>query len=198
MLTRTLRAREAAAGASRMPIIVLTADALPETGKLVADAGGDDYLTKPMRYEVVRAALERWLPSGVALRRSASSRTGEAAPVSFDAAPEAPPIDRSVLEDQLGSTSDDDIRAALQFFWETSSHGPADLDAALATGDAKAVREAAHVIKGTTASVGAGWLAELCREAEDGARAGDLSRVRAVAPQIHAGFERLGGYISKF
>jgi PAS domain S-box-containing protein len=198
VLTRTLRAREAAAGARRMPIIVLTADALPETGKLVSDAGGDDYLTKPMRYEIVRAALERWLPAGMGLRKNASSRADEAAPTAATAAPEAPPIDRAVLEDQLGSKSDDDIRAALQFFWESSSQGPADLDAALATGDAKAVREAAHAIKGTTASVGAAWLADLCREAEDGARAGDLARVRAVSPQIHAGFARLGRYISTF
>ncbi len=142
-----------------------------------------------MRYELVKAELERWLPQGVRLRRTpgAALRTSE-----------PPPIDRTVLEDQIGSKTDDDIRAALSFFWETSANGPDELDRAVAAGDAKAAREAAHAMKGTTASVGAGWLAATCKEAEDAARAGDLERLVALAPEIRAGFARLGDYIAKF
>ncbi len=188
-LATAIRAAEAGGKKPRLPIVVLTADALQETGRLVAEAGADGYLTKPMRYEVVKAELERWLPQGVKLRRSA----GAPAPVD-----DKPPIDRTVLEDQIGTKSDEDIRAALQFFWETSANGPDDLDAALATGKATAVREVAHAMKGTTASVGAGWLAALCKDAEDAAKKGDLAPVRALAGPIREGFARLGTYIAKF
>ncbi len=199
-LAVAIRAGERDRKAPRMPIVVLTADALPETGKLVAEAGADGYLTKPMRYETVKAELERWLPQGVRLRRPVGMPAlNDDAPSGGPAlADDKPPIDRTVLEDQIGTGSDEDIRAALQFFWETSSSGPDDLDAALATGKASAVREVAHAMKGTTASVGAGWLAAICKEAEDAARGGDIEKVRAMAGDIRAGFARLGAYVAKF
>jgi PAS domain S-box-containing protein len=188
-LATAIRSGEAGGKKPRLPIVVLTADALPETSRLITQAGADGYLTKPMRYEVVKAELERWLPQGVKLRRLAG------APALVD---DKPLIDRAVLEDQIGTKNDDDIRAALQFFWESSANGPDDLDKALATGDAAAVRGAAHAMKGTTASVGAGWLAEMCRQAEDAARKGELGAIPALSARIREGFTRLGSYIAKF
>ncbi len=188
-LAAAIRAGERDKGAPRLPIVVLTADALPETGKLVSAAGADGYLTKPMRYELVKAELERWLPQGVRLRRPVG------APALAD---DRPPVDRAVLAGQIGTDADEDIRAALRFFWETSANGPDDFDRAVAAGDAKAVREAAHAMKGTTASVGAGWLADICKEAEDAAKAGDIARAGELGLRLRAGFERLGSYIAGF
>ncbi|MBN9497262.1 MAG: PAS domain S-box protein [Alphaproteobacteria bacterium] len=187
-LAKTIRAAEARDGAPRLPIVVLTADALPETGRLVTAAGADGYLTKPMRYDVVRHELERRLPAALALRRSSANPVPTSEP---------PLIDRNVLVDQLGSDDDSTIHAALRFFAETAMQGPDDLDAALAAGDAAKAREAAHAMKGTTASVGAAWLSDLCREAETAARDGDLPRVGAFAARIRTGFAKLGAYIDK-
>jgi CheY-like chemotaxis protein/HPt (histidine-containing phosphotransfer) domain-containing protein len=199
VLSKTIRDAEARDGRGRLPIVVLTADALSETAALVADAGADGYLTKPMRYAVVREALERWLPAGVALRRLAPSGTpADGKPTDGKPPGDKPPIDRAVLEDQLGSSADDDIRAALKSFQEAASQGPDELDAAVTKGNSKAAREAAHAMKGTTASVGAAWLSDLCREAESAARVGDLARVGALAVQIRTGFRRLDDYISRF
>jgi PAS domain S-box-containing protein len=187
-LSKAIRAAEMRDGGKRLPIVVLTADALPETGKLVADVGADGYLTKPMRYEIVKAELEKRLPAALALRRSSAT----------PAAPPPPLIDRSILENQLGSTADEDIRAALKFFQEAAGHGPDDLDRAIAAVDPAAAREAAHAMKGTTASVGATWLAAICKDAEDAARERDLDRLRPIAARIRDGFDRLDAYIEKF
>jgi CheY-like chemotaxis protein len=58
--TALIRKREAAAAAARTPIIALTAHAMVEDEQRCREAGMDDYLSKPVRAETVRAMLTRW------------------------------------------------------------------------------------------------------------------------------------------
>jgi CheY-like chemotaxis protein len=55
--TRRIRAQQATA---HIPIIALTANALPEDREMCLQAGMDDYLPKPFKPEALRAVLERW------------------------------------------------------------------------------------------------------------------------------------------
>ena len=55
--TRRIRAQEATV---HIPIIALTANALPEDRETCLQAGMDDYLPKPFKPEALRAMLERW------------------------------------------------------------------------------------------------------------------------------------------
>lgn len=64
--TRRLRAREAAAGAPRMPIIALTAHAFEGEKERCLEAGMDDYMSKPFRIEDLQNLLDRWLQRTVA------------------------------------------------------------------------------------------------------------------------------------
>ena len=68
--TAEIRARESKSG-GHIPIIGLTANAMPEDRQRCLDAGMDDYLTKPLRRVVLRDALGRWCPVGEAASRSA-------------------------------------------------------------------------------------------------------------------------------
>ncbi|MBC7983245.1 MAG: response regulator [Candidatus Obscuribacterales bacterium] len=56
--TRTIRSREPEG--KRIPIIALTAHAMKGSDDDCAQAGMDDYLTKPIDRELMRACLERW------------------------------------------------------------------------------------------------------------------------------------------
>jgi CheY-like chemotaxis protein len=47
-------------GERRLPIIALTANAMAEDRTRCLEAGMDVYLSKPVRIDEIRAALERW------------------------------------------------------------------------------------------------------------------------------------------
>ena len=59
----TRRIREAQAGARRVPILAMTANAMQGDRERCMEAGMDDYLPKPVTLDVLRVALQRWLPS---------------------------------------------------------------------------------------------------------------------------------------
>ncbi|PHV29386.1 hypothetical protein CSQ93_04750 [Janthinobacterium sp. BJB426] len=58
---QALRAREAASGAPRLPVIALTAGATEDDRQRCVAAGMDDYLSKPFTAAQLRAMVERWL-----------------------------------------------------------------------------------------------------------------------------------------
>jgi CheY-like chemotaxis protein len=58
-----IRRREASTG-TRVPIVALTANALPEDRQACFAAGMDDHVAKPIRLGDIRRIIERWLPDG--------------------------------------------------------------------------------------------------------------------------------------
>ena len=59
--TREIRRREG--DRAHTPIIAMTANAMDTDRQRCLDAGMDDYLSKPVRAPLLRAALERWRPA---------------------------------------------------------------------------------------------------------------------------------------
>jgi CheY-like chemotaxis protein len=60
--TRLIREAEAAAGAPRVPIIAVTADAMLENRELCLEAGMDECLVKPLDPTLFRETLRRLAP----------------------------------------------------------------------------------------------------------------------------------------
>jgi signal transduction histidine kinase/CheY-like chemotaxis protein/HPt (histidine-containing phosphotransfer) domain-containing protein len=189
-LTRRLRARET--DGVRVPIVALTADALPGTEQQCLEAGMDGYLTKPIDSKALAAALERWLPQAKALRRRPAETPPPAEPAAT-ATTGFPGIDPQVLDvARLSETFGGINPDALAFLGDFVAEIPQLIETivtTLAAGDAAAARDAAHALKGAGWSAGAQRLGQIAADIQDCADAADLetaSMLGGLLAQTHA------------
>lgn len=110
--------------------------------------------------------------------------------------PASPPIDRT----HLGDISGGDQEFEAELMQEFVSSTPAllsDLERAIRTRDLRAAQMAAHTLKGSCRSLGAGVMAEPCAEIEQNARRGSLDGAPAHFREICAHYRELCVYIQK-
>jgi signal transduction histidine kinase/HPt (histidine-containing phosphotransfer) domain-containing protein/ActR/RegA family two-component response regulator len=181
-LTAAIRKREESSGA-HIPIVALTADALPGTERRCLEAGMDGYLTKPIEAVRLEATLDRFLPQAKALR----TRGKAPAPAPKPAARVDPfaKIDPDVFDpgrmvDVFGAFGAE-AREFLGRFLADVPQAAARVPDALASGDPKAAHHAAHALKGSAASVGAARLSRLAGDVQDALEAEDTATAELLA-----------------
>jgi PAS domain S-box-containing protein len=59
----TMQLRRSETGDDHVPVIAMTANAMPGDLEKCLEAGMDDYIAKPMRYDVLIEKLRRWVPA---------------------------------------------------------------------------------------------------------------------------------------
>jgi signal transduction histidine kinase/CheY-like chemotaxis protein len=151
--TATRLIREWEGSGRRTPIIALTAHAMVGERDKVLAAGMDDYLSKPLKPHTFEHMLERYVAKAPV--PTAAAAGPDATAVELD-----PGMPRAARLSELFIT-----------------HAPrtlAELDAALAKGDATAARASAHKLKGSCLVVGAGLAAESAFAVQRAADSADL------------------------
>ncbi len=174
-----------------LPVIAMTANALPEERQACLDAGMNDFLTKPITPDLLYATVAAWLPD-----LPAGQDTGEATVAVQEPVPEAGvpvPAGRSAPITSL------DLDAGLFFFkgnralylklfenFQRTQVGVlAQLQQGFADGDRALVQRSAHTLRGMAGTLGAQSLVEAATGLEGELKAGaELAAVSAGVAQV--------------
>jgi PAS domain S-box-containing protein len=163
-LTEAIRAEEAAHGLARLPVLMVTANALHEIEDRAFVSGVDDFLTKPLRRDELEGKLLRAVPGLARLRMPADT---PAAPPP----PQPAALDIAVLVDLVGGDAAE-LRIMLDEFAASVREEHAGIRAAAAAGNAARLAGHAHALKGASRYAGAVALAALCDTLELRSKAG--------------------------
>ena len=179
--TRELRRREA--GGRRTPVIAMTAHSMKGARETCLAAGMDDYMSKPLDFRAFDEVIARWLPGG--------GPNGEAGPPPRTGQEDAPSpvLDSAVrerLEQALGGPEALDELAELLI--EQTPAAIDDIRRCVREGDAEALFQSAHRIRGSAGTVGAVGMAAICSELEVAARAGELEGALEALARLEQAF----------
>jgi two-component system sensor histidine kinase RpfC len=153
-------------GASRPPLVALTADATQESRKACEEAGFDGYLTKPVEVQKLLELVDSLVPTGGKEKAAVT-----AAPVPSSGTPSA---DRDRSGDVIDPATFDDLASLggkgdfleklIRIFLETGERKVDDIKTAMLARNYGLVADLAHGLKGSAGQIGAKRLAELCHQ----------------------------------
>ena len=172
-LTATRRIRETP-GCEAVPVVALTAHALPEDRERCLAAGMNDCVTKPFRPHDLFAAVEGWGMS--------------------QQPPSLPDMEHVVDLNGLRQTLreagvEDVVGDLIQTFLGDCPGRITAIDQAAAEGDAAGIERAAHAYKSAAGAIRAGGLADLLARLEAVGREGDVERARNIVPEVRRAHE---------
>ena len=148
----------------------------------------DDYITKPVKREVLEEALERWIARDAeASPEEVPAQAGSAVPTDV----QGETVDYAVLEGLRDLGGEEMLRELVEMFLDEGQSRLATLRKALEEGDAQSVERVAHTLKGNSVNMGAVRMAALCAELEDVGASGDLSRGPELLERLKAEYERV-------
>ncbi len=192
--TRKIREFEAQAGRPAVPVIAVTANALPGDMEKCVSAGMDDYISKPFNIQRLYTSLTRFLPE--AEGDSGLHRLGEDVSSGIES---GGPQDDGVIDDSVldalskmpQSGRNGLTERVIRTYLGSSRALMAKLGEALDNREAAVIRETAHALKSSSANVGAMQLSELFRQLETSTRQTDESQARELRAQIRSEYERV-------
>src|SRR5579862_7414898 len=195
--TRMIRKLDASGGSvnfnSHIIIIAMTAQAMQSDREKCIEAGMDDYLDKPIRPKDVRVVIERW---------SAQMGSFPLAPPVAPPAPAAPPqvetapVEMDRLLDLSGGRPES-LRELLDLYFKQTTEQIAQLESAIRTNHAEAVRHVAHSCAGASATLGMVRLVPLLRELERQGKAGQLNGAEKLCADLACEFKRAQDFLMK-
>jgi PAS domain S-box-containing protein len=179
-----------------IPIIAMTANAMPGDREKCIMAGMNDYISKPVSMKALAEKLAQWLPveqEPVAQQENTAINTSPKAmqvsqPGAFD---RAGFMDRVMGDEQMAE-------AVIGIFLGDMPKQMELLRSSLEAGDVETAARIAHSVKGAAANVGAEAMREVAREMEEAGKVGDLNTLTLGLPELLRKFEQFKEEMTTF
>lgn len=176
-LSRRIRRGDAGEPARAVPIVAMTAYSGAEVRAKCADAGMDDFITKPLEFPALESIISRFEPS-FSLLGSKPSAPEDPLPETRPRTYETPILDRKNTLVRLGG----DEPLINELYGILRAEAPDRTAKALRFAedrDYDALARLSHQVKGSAASLGALRLAEAASELQKAAEVQDVERISA-------------------
>ena len=193
--THEIRQREHAVNSTtRIPIIAMTANALPGDRDRCLAGGMDDYLFKPLKTEHLADMLARWLPGHVSTLAE-STKQDTSSEQASDSLDETVPVNLGRLK-AIYKNNNQAVQEMLALYLSTTQTLMEELGHAVKIHDAKACTRLAHEIKGASAYMAAQEMLGLASAIEAAAKKLDWVTIERGMDDLEPAFIRTWAYIN--
>ncbi len=187
--TRAIRCPRSAVLNRNIPIIAMTAHAMPDDREECLGAGMNEYITKPVTPLALAEVMEKWLAQAQEQEPVAGAPAGKTEP------DEGPPVfDKEALRSRL-MDDEDLVRTIGAAFLEDMPKQISALREHIDQGKAAPAGGQAHKIRGAAANVGGMALSAVAFEMEKAGKAGRLDEIAAFMPELERQFGLLRAHM---
>ena len=176
-----IRRREVETGRVRVPILAMTASAMPGEVDRCLAAGMDSFVPKPVVWDELLRRVAALVGDGPPPAAAPGQPVGAA-----DGACAEPPLDERIVDEleQLAAEAPDTVAELFTVFRANNRQRVADLRVAIAAEDARQAARVAHSIRGSAGSFGVRAAEALTSEMEAAASRGDFARVKELTDAL--------------
>ena len=162
---------------SNIPIIAMTALAMPGDKESFLSVGMDDYISKPIIREELHACISRFISSQQHL-----PSTPDSSDSNYLVAPESKPtlINTEILGMLKSNVGTEVLPKIIDSYLSECKIQEKAILSAAASGNCELVAKAAHPLKSSSASLGAMGLSELASSLENAGLANDLAKIERL------------------
>jgi PAS domain S-box-containing protein len=193
--TATEMIRKMEANDKHTVVIAMTANALKGDRDRCLAAGMDDYVSKPVSQKALEDIVNEWREKTMQESSAGIAATERHRDV------EEPAIDRARLDElaELGDEEDPEwIMSILQKFEEDTASRVVKLVVAAETGDAPALGQTAHALKGSCSNLGAMQMASIAEGLQALGQSGSTTGAADMVHALETAFARAKAAIEQY